>query len=69
MKQLINEAFNIKNGKRQAKDGRWYNIAYIDPASSDSTYPFRDTIKKYRASSLVNRINESDKKRFMDVID
>lgn len=50
MKRLINEAFNVKNGKRQAKDGKWYNIAYIDPATSDSTFPYKDTIKKYRAA-------------------
>lgn len=46
----INETFNIKNASRIAKDGHEYKIAYIDPQTSEETYNFRDTIKKYRAN-------------------
>lgn len=46
---MLNESFNIKNATLTAKDGHKYNIAYIDPATSENTYNLRDEIKKYGA--------------------
>ena len=47
--KLINEEFNIKNGLATAKDGHQYKIAYIDPATSENTFNFRESIKRYNA--------------------
>ena len=46
-KRILREAFNIKNASRTAKDGHEYKIAYIDPATSENTFAFKDAIKKY----------------------
>lgn len=46
---MINEAFNIKNKRMTAQDGHKYDIAYIDPATSENTYQYKDEIKKYGA--------------------
>lgn len=46
---MINETFNIKNKRLTAKDGHQYDIAYIDPATSENTFPYKDEIKKYGA--------------------
>ena len=54
MKQLINEVFNVKNGTKPAKNGKSYNIAYIDPGTSESTFDFRDIIKKYGAKYIAD---------------
>ena len=48
-KRILREAFNIKNASRTAKDGHEYKIAYIDPATSENTFAFKDAIKKYNA--------------------
>lgn len=49
MKELLTEIFNIKNGRFRKKDGTEVPIAYIDPTSSETTYPYKDEIKKYGA--------------------
>lgn len=46
---MINESFNIKNGTLTAKDGHEYNIAYIDPTTSENTFQYKDELKKYGA--------------------
>lgn len=46
---MLNESFNIKNATLTAKDGHEYNIAYIDPETSESTFQYKDEIKKYGA--------------------
>ena len=47
--KILNEVFNIKNATKTAKDGHKYNIAYIDPSTSENTFNFKDEIKKYGA--------------------
>lgn len=49
MKQLINEIFNLKNGTYKKKDGEVVPIVYIDPETSESTYQYRNEIKKFNA--------------------
>ena len=46
---MLNESFNIKNATLTAKDGHKYNIAYIDPQTSENTYNFKDELKNYGA--------------------
>lgn len=48
-KKILKEAFNIRNASRTAKDGHEYRIAYIDPNTSENTFAFKDTIRKYGA--------------------
>lgn len=48
-KKLINEVFNIKNASRTAQDGHEYRIAYIDPQTSENTFPYKDQIKNFGA--------------------
>ena len=53
-KRILRETFNIKNASRTAKDGHEYKIAYIDPATSENTFVFKNTIKKYNAKYFNN---------------
>ena len=46
---MIEEIFNIKNGSFRGKDGKEKKIAYIDPTTSESTFAYREEIKKYGA--------------------
>ena len=48
-KNILAEAFNLSKGKFAARDGKTYNVIMIDPATSESTFPFKDEIKKYGA--------------------
>ena len=50
--KILNEAFNIKRGSIVGKDGTQYQIAYIDPISSEKTSPHKDVIMKYRGRWL-----------------
>lgn len=45
MKKLLNEVFDIKFGKLKTKTGNSTPIVYIDPATSENTYPYKDRIK------------------------
>ena len=47
--QLLTEVFNLKNGTYKKKDGSVVPIVYIDPETSESTFQYKDEIKKYRA--------------------
>ena len=44
-KNVLNESFVLKNGIFKKKDGGQVNIVYIDPASSESTFEFKNVIK------------------------
>ena len=46
---MIEEIFNIKNGTFRGKNGQNIKIAYIDPTTSESTFEYKDEIKKYGA--------------------
>ena len=48
-KNILTETFNLSKGKFAAKDGKTYNVIMIDPATSESTFPFKDEIKKFGA--------------------
>ena len=48
-RNILTEAFNLSKGKFAAKDGKTYNVIMIDPATSESTFPFKDEIKKFGA--------------------
>lgn len=50
----LNEEFNIKNLEMTAKDGHKYKIAYIDPATSENTYQYKDKIKEFGAKWSKN---------------
>ena len=55
MKCILTEVFNIKNAELTARDGHKYMVAYIDPASSENTYKFKDIFPKYKAKFLPNK--------------
>ena len=46
-KRILKEAFNLKNANYKSKDGNEHKIAYIDPATSENTFAFKDAIKKF----------------------
>ena len=52
-KHLLNEAFNLKNGSLKTKDNKTYQIVYVDPTTSENTYPYKDIFKKYNARFIT----------------
>jgi hypothetical protein len=53
-KRLISEAFNVVNGNLTTSKGN-FPIAYIDPQTSENTYPYKDILKdKFGARFLTD---------------
>lgn len=52
-KHLLSEAFNLKNGSLKTKDNKTYQIVYVDPTTSENTYPYKDIFKKYNARFIT----------------
>lgn len=51
-KHLLKEDFNLVKGNFTGKDGKTYKVLMIDPATSESTFPYKDEIKKFGARWL-----------------
>ena len=55
---MLNEVFNIKKGMMPSKDGRQFPVAYIDGATSENTYPYKDELKNRFGAKWLRNIGQ-----------
>lgn len=53
---LLSESFNLKNDTITTSKGKVVKIAYIDPSTSDKTYPYKDVIKNKFGGVFFNHL-------------
>lgn len=58
-KKLLNEVFNIKKGMMPSKNGKFFPVAYIDDETSESTYKYKDEIKKKYGAQWLRTIGKN----------
>lgn len=51
-RSILKEDFNLVKGTFTAKDNKKYKVIMIDPSTSESTFPYKDDIKKFGAKWL-----------------
>lgn len=59
MRQRIDEVFNIKKGMMPSKNGKFFPVAYIDDETSESTYQYKDEIKRKYGAQWLRTIGKN----------